>query len=62
MLMKTGLVYRWSWPADTNSQLTTATDLAYQKAIKGSRTGPYIMCTVSSFEPSLSRAHFLLAC
>ncbi|KZP15020.1 glycoside hydrolase family 71 protein [Athelia psychrophila] len=32
----------WSWPADTNSLLTTATDLAYQKAI-APRGGPYIM-------------------
>lgn len=32
-----------SRPADTNTELTTDTDLAYQKAIK-SRTGPYIMC------------------
>ncbi|KAG9007238.1 hypothetical protein FRB93_008061 [Tulasnella sp. JGI-2019a] len=32
----------WSWPADTNSNLTTATDLAYQSAIKA-RAGPYIM-------------------
>jgi len=32
----------WSWPADTDSNLTTATDLAYQQAIK-SRSGPYIM-------------------
>ncbi|KII85524.1 glycoside hydrolase family 71 protein [Plicaturopsis crispa FD-325 SS-3] len=32
----------WSWPADTNSNLTTDTDVAYQKAIK-SRTGSYIM-------------------
>ncbi|KAF9522006.1 glycoside hydrolase family 71 protein [Crepidotus variabilis] len=32
----------WSWPDDTNTNLTTATDLAYQTAIK-TRTGPYIM-------------------
>lgn len=31
-------------PADTNTNLTTDTDLAYQKAIKSSRKGPYIMC------------------
>ncbi|KAL2353252.1 glycoside hydrolase [Cryomyces antarcticus] len=33
----------WSWPADTDTNLTTATDLAYQQAIKSSRKGPYIM-------------------
>jgi len=32
----------WSWPADTDTLLTTDTDLAYQKAIS-SRNGPYIM-------------------
>ncbi|KIJ64933.1 glycoside hydrolase family 71 protein [Hydnomerulius pinastri MD-312] len=32
----------WSWPADVDANLTTATDLAYQSAIS-SRSGPYIM-------------------
>lgn len=32
----------WSWPADVNANLTTDTDVAYQKAISA-RTGPYIM-------------------
>ncbi|KAH7918065.1 glycoside hydrolase family 71 protein [Leucogyrophana mollusca] len=32
----------WSWPADVDANLTTATDLAYQSAISA-RTGPYIM-------------------
>lgn len=36
----------WSWPADVGTTLTTATDLAYQKAIK-TRTGPYIMCKLT---------------
>lgn len=30
-------------PADNGNLLTTDTDLAYKNAIKGSRTGPYIM-------------------
>jgi hypothetical protein len=30
-------------PNDTNTLLTTDTDMAYKSAIKGSRSGPYIM-------------------
>ncbi|KAF9811783.1 hypothetical protein IEO21_06395 [Rhodonia placenta] len=33
----------WSWPADVDANLTTATDLAYQAVVKSDRTGPYIM-------------------
>ncbi|OSX66490.1 glycoside hydrolase family 71 protein [Postia placenta MAD-698-R-SB12] len=33
----------WSWPADVDANLTTATDLAYQAIVKSDRTGPYIM-------------------
>ncbi|KAJ3899887.1 glycoside hydrolase family 71 protein [Lentinula edodes] len=34
----------WSWPADVASDLTTATDLAYQAGIStAGRSGPYIM-------------------
>ncbi|KAJ4471955.1 glycoside hydrolase family 71 protein [Lentinula aciculospora] len=34
----------WSWPADDNANLTTDTDLAYQKAIpETGKSGPYIM-------------------
>ncbi|EIW76482.1 glycoside hydrolase family 71 protein [Coniophora puteana RWD-64-598 SS2] len=32
----------WSWPADVDANLTTATDVAYQAAAE-SRGGPYIM-------------------
>ncbi|KAG1722687.1 glycoside hydrolase family 71 protein [Suillus paluster] len=32
----------WSWPADVDANLTTATDLAYQAAVS-SLSGPYIM-------------------
>lgn len=34
---------RFLGPQDNGNLLTTDTDLAYQKAIKGSRTGPFIM-------------------
>ncbi|KAG8748618.1 hypothetical protein FRC10_000009 [Ceratobasidium sp. 414] len=33
----------WSWPADNGQNLTTATDLAFQSAVKKNRSGPYIM-------------------
>ncbi|KAF8596299.1 glycoside hydrolase family 71 protein [Ceratobasidium sp. AG-I] len=33
----------WSWPEDNGQLLTTATDLAFQSAIKKNRSGPYIM-------------------
>ncbi|KAH9833684.1 glycoside hydrolase family 71 protein [Rhodofomes roseus] len=33
----------WSWPADVDANLTTATDLAYQAVVKSDRTGPFIM-------------------
>ncbi|VDC04446.1 unnamed protein product [Peniophora sp. CBMAI 1063] len=32
-----------AWPQDVNQTLTTDTDLAYQSAIKSSRSGPFIM-------------------
>ncbi|KZV73756.1 glycoside hydrolase family 71 protein [Peniophora sp. CONT] len=38
-----GFMNWWSWPEDNGQTLTTATDLAYQSAIKSSRTGPFIM-------------------
>jgi len=38
-----GFTNWWSWPQDNGNLLTTDTDLAYQSAIKSSRTGPFIM-------------------
>ncbi|SJL03781.1 uncharacterized protein ARMOST_07138 [Armillaria ostoyae] len=38
-----GFTNWWSWPDDVNETLTVDTDLAYKSAVKGSRTGPYIM-------------------
>ncbi|KZV73237.1 glycoside hydrolase family 71 protein [Peniophora sp. CONT] len=38
-----GFTNWWSWPADNGNLLTTQTDLAYQSAVKSSRTGPFIM-------------------
>ncbi|KAG1853385.1 glycoside hydrolase family 71 protein [Suillus subluteus] len=37
-----GFFNRWSWPADVDANLTTATDLAYQAAVSP-LSGPYIM-------------------
>ena len=53
-----------SRPADTNTLLTTDTDLAYQKAVK-TRTGPYIMCAFFSVaflchSPCLPRCYSLI--
>ena len=40
-----GFTNWWSWPADNGNLLTTDTDLAYQSAVKSSRSGSFIMGT-----------------
>jgi glucan endo-1,3-alpha-glucosidase len=50
-----GFTNWWSWPQDNGNLLTTATDHAYQSAIKNSRTGPFIMGALSLHAVNCSR-------